>query len=38
MVLQELDVQAAESEPFFSDADWQRVIRTAADRVEALDS
>jgi hypothetical protein len=36
MVLQELDVQLVESEPAFTDADWQDIVETAADRVEAL--
>jgi len=36
MVLQELDVQLVESEPVFTDTEWQRIVETAADRVEAL--
>lgn len=36
MVLQELDVQLVDSEPVFADSDWQRIVDTAADRVDAL--
>lgn len=36
MVLQELDVQLVDGEPFFSDADWQRIVNVAVERVEAL--
>lgn len=37
LVLNELDVQTVESEPRFSDADWRRLVDTAAERIEALD-
>ena len=36
VVLQELDVQLVDSEPFFTDADWQRIVDTASERVDAL--
>lgn len=36
MVLQELEVQLVDSEPFIADADWQRIVDVAVDRVEAL--
>jgi hypothetical protein len=36
MLIQELDVQLVGSEPHFTDSDWQRIIDTAAERVEAL--
>jgi len=36
MVLQELDVQLVDSEPFFTDAGWQRIVDTAAERIDAL--
>jgi hypothetical protein len=35
-VLQELDVQLVDSEPFFTDADWQRIVDTASEHVDAL--
>ncbi len=37
MLLQELDVQLVDSEPVFTDTEWQGIVDTAADRVEALD-
>jgi hypothetical protein len=36
MVLQELDVQLVDSDPFFTDDDWQRIVDTAVDRVDDL--
>lgn len=36
MVIQEPDVQLVDREPRFTDADWQRLVDTAADRVEEL--
>ena len=36
MLIQELDVQLIDSEPRFTDSDWQRIVGAAAERVEAL--
>jgi hypothetical protein len=31
-----LDVQLVDSDPFFTDDDWQRIVDTAVDRVDDL--
>jgi hypothetical protein len=36
MLIQELDVQMIHSTSLFTDADWQRIVSTATERVEAL--
>lgn len=36
MVIQELDVQLVDVPPRFTDADWQRIVDVAADRIAAL--
>jgi len=36
MLIQELDVQHVDNQPRFTDSDWQRIVDTAAERVEAL--
>jgi hypothetical protein len=36
MLIQELDVQQVDSQPRFTDSEWQRIVEIAAERVEAL--